>query len=692
MILPSPPRSKQVLSEALAAHILNFYEDLEMPLGELYEVVDGIRDGSLEDVTEKMDGQNLTFTILNGQLQMFMKGASWKRVQRGGLTPQEINTKYADRPTVRDAFLQSMQAIQQAVDADPQNAQKLLQNGQVVIETSIQMPNNPNTIVYDTPSIQFIQAVPLGPDVDEVDQAAYQQFIATAERVSQESDQEVQMGLVPYLKLQKSLSRDDEFASAIKQELDSLLSNSGTNPSNTIGDLAVNLLEKQLEQLDTIPRELKKKASIRLGTGNKSVLSKREYVSKSSLEAWREFQQLEKRRSDIVAEALVPLERIIQMMGVYAFRNLEFAIASNTTESGEELRQFVRSVKAAFEQDKLISDPVMREKIRVTLARIGDRTEMFEKAVEGIVFQWRGKTRKLTGLFTTINKLRGFFAYGAAPAKIQEQRLHEGGNAFRGQDGNPITIAIAQKYVKPTLDHFAQEILVPSGVPSYEPIGSTGKKAMSGDLDIVVPVPSGEDAKSFKNTLLTSIQNIMGPSSAKLVGANIAVAYPIIGTDSDLVQIDVMLTDNLSGAAWLMQGQGADRVKGAYRNMLLSLIAKRVGESMSTPEEVVKLALAYPGGLAIKKNRKLVGQRITDPVEILKVLRIDASPKEIGSFEELADILKQSPEHRSALNEFPGYISWALKSDPENAQRAIDYISSVTTESLRRFIQYALRG
>jgi len=70
----------------------------------------------------------------------------------------------------------------------------------------------------------------------------------------------------------------------------------------------------------------------------------------------------------------------------------------------------------------LIADPKQTESIRVALERIGDESN-FEKAVEGIVFRWKGKTRKLTGLFTPINKLRGFFAYGKNPAKISNESI-----------------------------------------------------------------------------------------------------------------------------------------------------------------------------------------------------------------------------------------------------------------------------
>ena len=145
-------------------------------------------------------------------------------------------------------------------------------------------------------------------------------------------------------------------------------------------------------------------------------------VKAVGLEEWKKFQALEKNRSTLMGEALIPIESIIQRIGSLAFKNMEFALASNTRESGEDLRKFVRSVRTAFESGRVLADPAQLEKIKVSLQRIGSNEDLFEKAVEGIVFQWKGKTRKLTGLFTPINKLRGFFFYGKAPAKVQESK------------------------------------------------------------------------------------------------------------------------------------------------------------------------------------------------------------------------------------------------------------------------------
>ena len=84
MILPFPKAaiyraaSRLVIEQAkskkaamIEPHILNFYEDFGMPILELYELVDTALSGRLENVQEKMDGQSITFTVVDGILKFF---------------------------------------------------------------------------------------------------------------------------------------------------------------------------------------------------------------------------------------------------------------------------------------------------------------------------------------------------------------------------------------------------------------------------------------------------------------------------------------------------------------------------------------------------------------------------------------------------------------------------------------------
>jgi len=410
------------LVEGLESHILNFYEDLDMPIRELYEVIDAIAHGELEDIQEKMDGINITFTVINGELRFFSKGPTWATIQKGGLNKDTINVKHQHNQGVRDAFLLAYGAISEIVLFEPAVSERLFKNGQVVVEASVMTPSAPNTIVYEEPHIRFIQAVALAPGA-EVDRQAYVKFISFANVVSSALAKKIDFGSVPLLKLKMSLDSSDEITD-LKLQIDDLLSSVGLSKNSTMGDYATHVVAEKLTQMG-FPEKLRKQAAVRIVTGEKSRLPKADVLAKGGPLAWKTLQELEDARSDLISETIIPMERIIQRIGVYAFKNLDFALASNTHESGEQLRSFVRDVRKAFEAGHIIADPVQLSRIRVSLARIGDKEDLFEKAVEGIVFRWKGKTRKLTGMFTPINKLRGFFNYGTSPAKIADPELRE---------------------------------------------------------------------------------------------------------------------------------------------------------------------------------------------------------------------------------------------------------------------------
>jgi hypothetical protein len=87
--------------------------------------------------------------------------------------------------------------------------------------------------------------------------------------------------------------------------------------------------------------------------------------------------------------------------------------------------------------------------------------------------------------------------------------LTEGGNVFKGEDVDSIPLA----FIQPTLEQYYEELsrLFPqhaSKFADFVPLGSVGKKAKSGDIDLAVDVeelfPQGkvtdEDLQSWEGT------------------------------------------------------------------------------------------------------------------------------------------------------------------------------------------------
>jgi hypothetical protein len=304
--------------------------------------------------------------------------------------------------------------LQAAVDADPDLAEAVFRNGGVVVEASMMLPSNPNTIIYDVPRIVFIGAYALDPSLNgKHDEQAYRAWVEKAKSVR---DSPLNLTDVPILKLQRVLD-SDRVAAELETDLDSLMRSAGLDPSSdaAVGDVLFGLASNALIDRGFTADEADRGAQ-RIVWGLKKDNPQKSF----SPQSWQMLKDLEK--GPFLDEVRIPLERVVQKLATTVFRNLEFALASNDAESGKQLRDFVSRVRASMQKGRVLADPNTLNSIRAALDRIGDETQ-FEKAVEGVVFRWKGKTRKLTGLFTPINKLRGFFHYGKEPARIQEARI-----------------------------------------------------------------------------------------------------------------------------------------------------------------------------------------------------------------------------------------------------------------------------
>lgn len=409
-------RAKMLRESAPEAHILNFYEDLGLPIQELKEAIRALLEGRVENVQEKLDGQNLTFTVRNGAVETFTKGTSWSRVQKGGRKLEEYDAIYSELPTVRDAFKLSHSALQAVADRHPDITQDLFRDGGVVVEASMMIPSNPNTIQYDVPRIVFIGFHALDPSIQSLEAEIGQAYAVWSGLAAAERSKPIELTTVPVLGLNRVLNSDDE-AARLEAELDAIVSEAGLpagGPLITVGDVIVGLVERKLIEMG-----LSRKDAI---AGAKRIaLGQRASNPIRSFEQPDVIKQIESSNA-FLDDARIPLERVIQRTATIVFRNLEFALASNDPQRGKPLRDFVRRVRSSVENGNVLADPEQLRSIRTALDRIGNE-EAFEKAVEGIVFTWKGQTRKLTGLFTPINKLRSFFNYGKSPARFSEAKI-----------------------------------------------------------------------------------------------------------------------------------------------------------------------------------------------------------------------------------------------------------------------------
>ena len=155
-------------------------------------------------------------------------------------------------------------------------------------------------------------------------------------------------------------------------------------------------------------------------------------------------------------------------------------------------------------------------------------------------------------------------------------KLLEGGNVFKDADGNAMTQRINQSDVAQTVQWI--ETLTGLQFPRDRWLGSTGRAATSGDMDLAVDL--GEINKDQLAAKLTTWAQSHGEDPAAWVkkGGEVHLRTPINGRpENGFVQTDFMFFPNLGWGTFYYGGGEDSAYKGMVRNVLMSSLAKHAG-------------------------------------------------------------------------------------------------------------------
>jgi hypothetical protein len=389
------------MSDDLQSHIISPQENLDLPIFKLVQMSNALLSGGVCDIEEKLDGQNITLTVINGQLQFFNKGLTPRRLAKAITGEQPGNTLYdlsgyAD-VGLREAFETTYKEIDNIFQSNIELTEKVFKNGNFVIEAAIMGPENKNTISYDKTYFRLIQYVSMYGDHPD-----YTSFSKLSKILNQST--ELNIDNVPVLKYLGNSSQYDFIG-----DITNLVSSHGLTHKNTIGELTQKLTESYLKQHTHIPIGVVSDASRRLSQGNKSALSFRSFSSKND---WKAFQELEQRNTFLQA-ALTPLEEIMQRFAYDVFNSYRFELSNNVENSSNNIKSSISQIIDASNNNNIKAADVTLLRISDTAKRL-NQLGLYEKDVEGIVFEYENQKYKLTGIFTPINKILGYFHYKEA--------------------------------------------------------------------------------------------------------------------------------------------------------------------------------------------------------------------------------------------------------------------------------------
>jgi len=252
--------------------------------------------------------------------------------------------------------------------------------------------------------------------------------------------------------------------------------------------------------------------------------------------------------------------------------------------------------------------------------------------------------------------------------------LIEGGNVFKGADKQPLTRRITRAEIPTTIVYLEKETGVDfsmdkdeEGVP-IKWLGTTGRKADSGDLDLSV------DANEINKTeFADKLRTIFGKDSVKLSGDNVHLKTPINGNvENGFAQTDFMFSANPKFQQGSMLGGGPDSpFRGEHRHILLSSIARARGMKYSPKFGLMNAETdeTIPGG----DDWNVIAKQLLGQTAKLKDIRsvesIIAYIRKLPNYEELVAAARETlgrsgielPKNEAFESYQPGSIGWMRK-------------------------------
>ena len=479
-------------------HMSHIYDNPNMTFGQIKDIMTKASAGQLENVTEKTDGQNLfvSYKISDGTQRWVPEEAVRSArnkgdIKNGGMTPEQLATKFAGRGALEAAFTNAFRAFAKTVDkfSDEEKLKLFGPDTNIYYNAEVMDPANPNVINYDTKTFLIHRAghaeydketgKPIDKEVGFSEQQAgtLQSVLEKSQDEMSKDDFRVQVNAIRQL---KALGDDVALSTALKG-MDKVMSSAGVGDGDTIGDYIIGkwrqVVDKELPDLSDQGKQLIIK---RVMTDYYGALEGEGPLKSRGLETrqiTKTINQPElneqivgviKRYPQYFKEFIFPVESVIHRFAIEIMRAVQSAYIIAAGGNEKEVARLQALVGKAIETIQASGNEEAMEILRPQLEKlskieddgsIGDvDLSMISSAAEGIVFDYDGHTYKFTGGFAPANQILGLFKYGrkGIPAMAGEEDLAEEILTFLTEQEGKKTVAIYPGRFQPMGPHHFQ--------------------------------------------------------------------------------------------------------------------------------------------------------------------------------------------------------------------------------------------
>lgn len=409
-----------------AGHMAHPYEDDELKFSDVKEMVRRGLVGELdaeEPVTEKLDGQNIMFTVRDGQVVFARNKGQVKNKGKTALDSAGISQMFAGRGSLQKAFGGAAEDLQRAIDALPQEQRdEMFSGGSKFMNVEIILPDTQNVIPYGKSVLVFHGTVQYDDEGNEIGRST-DDGKTLADQITRVGAQEQQtFGISGPRTISFSDAQTVRNKRALKQiaaEIARLQKEYDLNDNSTIEDYKLAWWENRLIEISQqtgidFTEEEFEGITRRWALGDKSFGVKN--IEDPDKKKWfRDFEAKELKQMQ--QSAVRPLESIFLRTGALALLRVTDLLAANNPESASKLKKEVldtiREIGNTDDRNKLAA-------LQTQIERLEDVGIDSIVPSEGMVFIYNGKPYKFTGAFAPVNQILGTLKFDKGKATVVE--------------------------------------------------------------------------------------------------------------------------------------------------------------------------------------------------------------------------------------------------------------------------------
>ena len=404
----------ELLTEGGAAgHMNHPFDDRDITFADMKQMIRLSLEGKLDieaGVQEKTDGQNLAVTFKDGKVG----AARNKTTIRTPMDIDAVKSKFAGRGEIENAFTFAMQDLERALLKIPKDKLfEIFRNGSRFLNIEIIYPGTQNVVMYGPKAyIQFH-----GVDEFNLDTAtktdSYPEFAPILQRMIADVNANIQKQfeiIPPKILTLNQLPDFEEKEQYFIDKVNELQKQYKLKDSDELIMWHEMWWKEKIEQLfpDTTD-DIKFGLLKRWGYFDKSMRLNRTNIPDADiLSRIKDFDKTNFKKQN--KQNVYNFEKIFLELGVEILANISDYLSVVPDKAVKDIRRRIAAKIKVIQKSK---DLASLEKLKFELKRIEDLGG-FEKLVptEGIVFIYKGKTYKLTGLFAPINQLLGIGGLG----------------------------------------------------------------------------------------------------------------------------------------------------------------------------------------------------------------------------------------------------------------------------------------